>query len=66
MLERTMRKLVTFQRPFLLPGFEEPLGPGTYTVDTTEELIEGLSFVAYRRVSTTIETAIKGFGRSPF
>jgi hypothetical protein len=28
--------------------------PGTYDVETIEEQLDGLSFVAYRRVSTTI------------
>ena len=36
---------------------------GTYIVEL-EELIEGLSFVAYRRLSTTIETLGKGFGQA--
>ena len=38
---RTNRTTVTFARPFLLGG-------------TDEELIEGLSFVAYRRVATYV------------
>jgi hypothetical protein len=62
--ERTTRRSVTFRHPFQLAGFEEPLEPGSYTVETNEERIEGLSFVAYRRISTTIETAAKGFGRA--
>lgn len=40
--------------PFSLAGVEEQQRPGTYTVETVEEPIEGLSVVAYRRVSTTI------------
>ena len=47
-------KQVTFLHAFSLAGLEEELGPGTYTVETIEEPIDGLSFVAYRRVSTTI------------
>jgi hypothetical protein len=35
---------------------------GTYIVETLEEVIEGLSFVAYRRVSTTRVTTDKGYG----
>ena len=54
MLNRTLREDMVFKRPFLLKGWSEPLPAGTYAVETEEELIEGLSFPAYRRVSTTI------------
>ena len=64
MNERTTRKSVTFLHPFSLAGIDEILEPGTYIVETLEELIEGLSFVAYRRVSTTIVTADKGYGQA--
>jgi hypothetical protein len=33
---------------------DEVQPPGTYAVNADEELIEGLSFLAYRRVATTI------------
>jgi hypothetical protein len=61
--ERTTRKSVTFLHPFSLVGIDEKLEAGTYNVETLEELIEGLSFVAYRRVSTTIVTAGTGYGQ---
>lgn len=54
MLNRTLREDVVLKRPFFLKGWSEPLPAGTYAVETEEELIEGLSFPAYRRVSTTI------------
>ena len=57
MHERTTRKSVTFLHPFSLAGVDEELEAGTYIVETLEEAIEGLSFIAYRRVSTTIVTA---------
>jgi hypothetical protein len=60
--ERTTRKSVTFLHPFSLAGIDEKLEAGTYIVETLEELIEGLSFIAYRRVSTTIVTAGTGYG----
>jgi hypothetical protein len=53
-LNQTRREDMVFRRPFLLKGWEEPQPAGTYAVETEEELIEGLSFPAYRRVSTTI------------
>jgi hypothetical protein len=49
---RTTRKNVTFRRPFVLKGIDRTLPAGEYQVITDEELIEGLSFPVYRRVST--------------
>jgi hypothetical protein len=54
MSERTRLELVTFLHPFSLAGVEGEQAAGTYAVETVEEPIDGLSFVAYRRVSTTI------------
>jgi len=54
MTMRTSSKTVTFRRPFRLKGVDRMLPPADYRVVTDEELIEGLSFPAYRRVSTMI------------
>jgi hypothetical protein len=62
MPERIKTEQVTFLHPFSLPGVEEQQEPGTYTVETIEEPIEGLSMVAYRRVSTTIILPSPKFG----
>jgi hypothetical protein len=51
---RTTTKMVTFQRPLYLKGVDRLLPAADYRVITDEELIEGLSFPAYRRVSTAI------------
>jgi hypothetical protein len=51
---RTSTKTVTFRRPFWLKGVDRLLPPADYRVMTDEELIEGLSFSAYHRVSTAI------------
>jgi hypothetical protein len=51
---RTSTKIVTFGRPFWLKGVDRLLPPADYRVVTDEELIEGLSFSAYHRVSTAI------------
>lgn len=51
---RTTRQSVTFDERFSLTGLDEAQSPGTYAVDVDEELIEGLSFLAYRRIATTI------------
>jgi hypothetical protein len=54
MATRTRRKTVVFSRSFLLKGIDRILPPGNYEVVTDEELIEGLSFPVYHRVSTAI------------
>jgi hypothetical protein len=54
MTTRTTSKTVTFARPFLLKGIDGILAAGDYRVVTDEELIQELSFPAYRRVATMI------------
>ena len=51
---RTIRRTIAFRRPFYLKGVDRLLPPADYRVVTDEELIDGLSFSAYRRVSTAI------------
>jgi hypothetical protein len=51
---RTTRQTFTFNQPFSLSVLDEVQPAGTYSVDVDEELIEGLSFLASRRVATTI------------
>lgn len=51
---RTTRTTVTFEQPFSLAGVDEVQPAGTYSVQTDEEPIEGLSFLAYRRIATVI------------
>jgi hypothetical protein len=53
LIERTTKTIVTFVRPFVLKGFDQELPAGDYVVETDEELLQGLSFPAYRRVATT-------------
>jgi hypothetical protein len=54
MATRTQRKVIVFHRPFVLKGIDRGLPAGRYETVTDEELIEGLSFPVYRRVSTVI------------
>ena len=61
--ERTTHSTLRFAHPFALPGVEGKHPPGTYAVETTEVPIDGLSFVAYRRVSTAIILTSSQFGR---
>ncbi|KAB2943492.1 MAG: hypothetical protein K8F92_13945 [Hyphomicrobium sp.] len=55
MTERLTNATVTFAHPFSLRGVQGTFPPGVYSVVVTEEQLDGLSFVAYRRVRTTIE-----------
>jgi hypothetical protein len=54
---RTARHSITFAQPFGVTGVEQEQPAGTYLIETDEELIEGLSFSAYRRTSTRIRLA---------
>jgi hypothetical protein len=54
MMERTTTKTVVFHRPFAIGGVDGLLPPGSYAVEMEEELIPGVSFLAYRRVRTTM------------
>ena len=54
MTGRSLSKTVVFSKPFLLKGIDRVLPAGDYRVVTDEELIEGISFPAYRRVSTVM------------
>ena len=56
---RTSEKTVTFRRPFVIGAFEEVLPAGDYRVETDEELLEGISFPAYRRILTLIHLHAK-------
>ena len=56
---RTSKKTVTFRRPFVLGGFDEVLPAGAYSVETDEELLEGISFPAYRRILSVIRLHAK-------
>ena len=53
-MTRTRKRFVTFPRSFELAGVDYPLPAGSYEIISDEELIEGLSFPVYRRISTWI------------
>ncbi|MBC8337274.1 MAG: hypothetical protein H8E39_01150 [Alphaproteobacteria bacterium] len=56
---RTSKKTVTFRRPFILAELDGVQPAGVYAVETDEELLEGISFPAYRRISTLIRLHAK-------
>ena len=43
---------MTFRSAFRLPGYDAPFPQGTYEVLSEDERLDGLSFEAFRRVST--------------
>jgi hypothetical protein len=51
---RTNRTTVAFIRPFAVIGLDALQPAGTYTVETDEELIDGVAFPACRRIGTSI------------
>ena len=53
---RTMLTTVSFRSPFMLQSLEGILPAGEYVVRLDDELIEGLSWIAYRRVATLFQT----------
>ena len=59
---RTTTESITFRHCFLLKGLDKTQLPGTYEVEIEEERIEGLSFLAYRRVATFIRLPRAGRG----
>jgi hypothetical protein len=58
---RSTTSTVTFQHPFVLSGYTDELPAGDYDVTVHEELLEGLSFAAYRRTATFL--TVRGRGR---
>ncbi len=64
MAGRTTRSSVTFLHPFSLADIEGIQPAGTYRVQTVDVSVDGLSILAYRRVSTTIELPSVGTASS--
>jgi hypothetical protein len=54
MPERSSITTVTFSHPFALTGVDGVQPAGTYTVETIDTTLDNISFIAYRRVSTSI------------
>ncbi|MDZ5697494.1 hypothetical protein [Chelativorans sp. M5D2P16] len=56
MTVRTTHTEITFKRPFMLSAFDARQPAGTYRLSVDEEEIFGLSFLAYRRKATVLQT----------
>jgi hypothetical protein len=54
MTTRTTKTTIRFTQPFRIGASGESFPPGVYEVETDEELLEGLSFLAYRATQTLL------------
>jgi hypothetical protein len=54
MSERTTLTTITFAHPFSLTDVDGVQPAGIYAVETIDTTLDNLSFLAYRRVSTSI------------
>jgi hypothetical protein len=66
MTTRTSTETVTFQHPFRLSRIDEVQPAGHYSIETKEELLEALSFPAYRRHVTSVAGTGATDGNAPF
>ena len=51
---RTSQSTIRFDRPFKLAGIDALQPAGLYTLETDEELLQDVSFLAYRRIETRL------------
>ncbi|MCH2163415.1 MAG: hypothetical protein MK098_02000 [Marinovum sp.] len=61
MLTRSTRSTTTFSHDFMIGDSQQELPPGSYEILVQEELMQGLSFEAYRRTATYL--IVRGRGR---
>ena len=54
MTTRSRTETMVFEHPVRIKGIDRTLPAGAYEIISEDELIEGLSFPCYRRVSTFI------------
>lgn len=57
---RSTKSTVTFSNPFTLSGYTGDLPAGDYEILVEEELLQGLSFEAYRRTATYLTVHGRG------
>jgi hypothetical protein len=62
MTVRSRRETVTFVHPFRIKGIDRLLPAGAYEVVTDEEMIDSLSFAAFRRLATMIMVPAESHG----
>lgn len=52
MTTRSSTTTVSFSRPFRLDEIDRELPAGDYSLEVEDEALDGLSFLAYRRIAT--------------
>lgn len=55
MAMRTRKRTVTFARSFTLGKFSEQFAAGRYSIETDDELLDGMYFPAYMRGTTVMQ-----------
>lgn len=65
MFTRTSTSVVEFKHAFVVPGSDKEFPPGRYEVLVEEELLEGLSFAAYRETGAYLLVYGKGHNSGP-
>ena len=65
MNSRSTKSTVTFAHPFRIAGYDDELPAGDYDVLVDEDLMEGLSFEAYRRTASYLLIGGQAGGRGP-
>lgn len=60
MSTRIKTSTVVFALPFVLDEIERELPAGSYMVEVEEEMLDGVSFVGYRRVGTRMTIPLPG------
>ena len=53
-MTRVTRRTITFRHPARVEGIDEILPAGAYEVDTDEETVDAISFLAWRRIRATV------------
>lgn len=61
MFTRSTRSMVTFANDFKIGGPQKDLPAGTYEIVVEEELLQGISFEAYRLIATHL--MVRGRGK---
>lgn len=51
---RINKKIAVFDHPFCLDEIEEQMPAGRYTIETEEESLSNLSYIAFRRIATVL------------
>jgi hypothetical protein len=54
MMNRATARIVTFRHPFTIEGLDGWQPAGSYVIEMEEELLQALSFPAWRRLHTAI------------